>query len=127
MRSVCYAEPCRLAAIRWPDRCAACKTEQLQTGTGQSTAPLTHHQLTWMTRHSQNRFDTGSPLRDSSQARLVAEAAFAPRPITVAANAEPQVVVIKRKKAIVPAAESDPIKTEIQEPMKEGRDRKSVV
>src|SRR3989442_12276022 len=28
-----------------------------------------NHQL--MTRHSQNRFDTGSPMRDSSQARLV--------------------------------------------------------
>src|SRR5438034_10817205 len=78
-----------------------------------------NHQL--MTRHSQNRFDTGSPLRDSSQARLVAEAAFAQRPITVAANAEPQVVVIKRKKAIVPAGEGEPNETEFQQPMKGAR------
>jgi hypothetical protein len=60
-------------------------------------------------------------MRDSSQAHLVAEAAFAQRPIAVAANAEPQVVVIKRKKAIVPAGEGDPVKPEIQEPMEEGR------
>ena len=58
---------------------------------------------------------------DSSQARLAAEAAFTQRPITFVANAGPQVVVIKRKKAIVPAGEGDPVKTESQEPMKEAR------
>jgi hypothetical protein len=80
--------------------------------------PITHHRL--MTRHSENRSDTEVPTPDSSQARLAAEAAFTQRPITLVANAGPQVVVIKRKKAIVPAGESDPIKTEFQEP-KEAR------
>jgi hypothetical protein len=80
--------------------------------------PLTHHRL--MTRHSENRSDTEVPTPDSSQARLAAEAAFTQRPITLVANAGPQVVVIKRKKAIVPAGEGDPIKTEFQEP-KEAR------
>jgi hypothetical protein len=74
-----------------------------------------------MTRHSETRSDTETRTPDSSQARLAAEAAFAPRPIALAANAEPQVVVIKRKKTIVPAGEGDPFKTESQEPIKEGR------
>jgi hypothetical protein len=71
-----------------------------------------------MTRHGENRSDTEVPTPDLSQARLAAEDAFTPRPITFVANAGPQVVVIKRKKAIVPAGKSDPIQTEFQEPMK---------
>ena len=74
-----------------------------------------------MTRHSQNQSDTEVPTPGSSQARLAAEAAFTQRPITFVANAGPQVVVIKRNKAIVPAGEGDPIKTEFHEPMKEAR------
>jgi len=69
-----------------------------------------------MTRHSENR-----PTPASSQARLAAEAAFAQRPITRVANAEPQVVVIKRKKAIVPPGEGDPIETELQDAIRESR------
>jgi len=76
--------------------------------------PFTHHHL--MTRHSENR-----PTPASSQARLAAEAAFAQQPITRVANAEPQVVVIKRKKAIVPPGEGDPTETDLQDPIKESR------
>jgi hypothetical protein len=81
--------------------------------------PLAHNRP--MARHSENRSDTEVPTPDSSQVRLAAEAAFTPRPITLVANAGPQVVVIKRKKAIVPGGEGDPVKTEFQEPMREAR------
>jgi hypothetical protein len=81
--------------------------------------PLTDHRL--MARHGENRSDTEVPTPESSQARLAAEAAFTQRPITLVANAGPQVVVVKRKKAIVPAGKGDPIETEFHEPMKEAR------
>jgi hypothetical protein len=74
-----------------------------------------------MARHSQNRSDTKASMPDSSPARLAAEAAFTQRPIARAAHAEPQVVVIKRKQATVPAGEGDPVNTESQQPMKVGR------
>ena len=61
------------------------------------------------------------PTLASSQARLAAEAAFAQRSITPVANAEPKVVVIKRKKAIVPPGKDDPTETELQDPIKESR------
>ena len=69
-----------------------------------------------MTRHSENR-----PTPASSQARVAAEAAFAERPITRVASAQPQVVVIKRKMAIVPPGGGDPIETELQDPVKASR------
>jgi len=68
-----------------------------------------------MTRHSENRPTA------SSQARLAAEAAFAQRPIARVANAVPQVVVIKRKKAIVAPGGGDPIETELQGPVRASR------
>ena len=69
-----------------------------------------------MNRHSENR-----PTPTSSHARLAAEAAFAQRPITRVANAEPQLVVIKWKKAIVPPGRGDPIGTELHEPVRVSR------
>ena len=80
--------------------------------------PLTRHRL--MTRHSDIQSDTEVPA-PASQARLAAEAAFTQRPITLVASAGPQVLVIKRKKAIVPAGEGDPTKTELQEAVEEAR------
>jgi hypothetical protein len=70
---------------------------------------LPTHQL--MTRHKNNR-----PAPAASQARLAAEAAFAQPPITRVTSVEPHLVVIKRKKAIVPPGWGDPVETAPQDP-----------
>jgi hypothetical protein len=60
--------------------------------------PLGHH---WLPGRPGNRQPAADSLTsDPSQARLIAEAAFVQRPSVSAANAGPNVVVIKRKKAI---------------------------
>jgi len=54
---------------------------------------------------------------DSSHARRVAEAAFVKRPAPSVSNAGAQMVVVKRKKAIIPPGAGDPGNADSAEPM----------
>ena len=58
---------------------------------------------------------------DSSDARRVAEAAFVKRPTPAVSNAGAQVVVVKRKKAIIPRGAGDPGNAGSAEPMEPTR------
>jgi len=58
---------------------------------------------------------------DPSRARLAAEAAFAKRPVTSVSEAGPRVVVVKRKRAVVPDPAGHFIEAEVPAPLAEAR------